>query len=188
LLTFIMSIEIDKDRDKITEIYKLYSGTMLYIANSILHDIHLAEDAVSEAFIKIINNCEKINIIDCYRTRGFVVIIVRNVALDMLRRQKRRQTIPLEDYSDNLGYEEPGFDNITVKEICEKVVYCMSKLNKNYSDILYLKMEFNCSYEEIGKILEISQENAKTRLSRARKALKEELKKEDDCHDQRRTR
>ncbi len=183
MLICIMTIENDNDREKVTEIYKLYSGTMLYIANSILHEIHLAEDAVSEAFIKIINNLDKINIVDCYRTRGFVVIIVRNVAFDMLRRQKRNQTILLEDYSDDLRYDEPAFDNLITRDACDKIAGCIAKLNKNYSDILYLKMELDCSYEEMGKILGISQENAKTRLGRARKALKEELKKEGDYSD-----
>lgn len=178
-----MSIENDNDREKVTLIYKQYSRTMLYIADSILHDIHLAEDAVSEAFIKIMNNLEKINIVDSYRTRGFVVVVVRNVALDMLRRQKRMQMISVEDYSDSIGYEEPDFANITAKEACEMIEGCISRLNKNYADILYLKMEFECSYEEIGKILGINQENVKTRLCRARRALKTELEKEDDYYD-----
>jgi len=34
---------------------------MFYVANSILKDEHLAEDAVHQAFIKIIENLNKIN-------------------------------------------------------------------------------------------------------------------------------
>lgn len=147
-----------------TALYNQYKGTMLYIVNSILHDIHLAEDAVSEAFIRIMNNLEKIDAVNCYRTRGFVVIIVRNIALDMLRIQKRHQTVPIEDYSDSIGYEEPDFHNITANEACAMITNSISKLHKTYSDILYLKMEFDCSNEELSKILGISQENVKTRL------------------------
>lgn len=178
-----LTIENERDRDKMTEIYNLYRGTMLYIANSILNEIHLAEDAVSEAFIKIMNNLDRINIVNCYRTRGFVVIIVRNVAIDMLRHRKK-QIVPLEDYDDYLGYEEMAFDNFSIKEACNKIISCIGRLKKNYSDILYLKIEFDCSYEAIGKILGISPENAKMRLCRARKALKKELKKEENYGDQ----
>lgn len=184
MLAFIMTIENERDRDKVTEIYELYSGTMLYIANTILNEVHLAEDAVSEAFIKIIDNLEKINIVNCYQTRGFVVIIVRNVAIDMLRKQKKKQIVPLEEDDYDLSYEEPAFDNFSVKEACDKIKNCIGNLKKNYSDILYLKVEFDCSFEEIGKILGISTENAKMRLSRARKALKKELKKEGVYSDQ----
>ena len=61
MLSIIMAIENDDDREKAAELYKLYSSTMLYIARSILHDHYLAEDAVVEAFIRIINNLNKIN-------------------------------------------------------------------------------------------------------------------------------
>lgn len=96
MLALIMAIKDDNEREKVADIYKLYSGTMLYIANGILNDIHLAEDAVSEAFMKIIDNLEKINTVDCYQTRGFVVIIVRNVSLDLLRRQNRSKLVPFD--------------------------------------------------------------------------------------------
>lgn len=158
---------------------------MLYIADSILHDIQLAEDAVSEAFIKIIKNLEKINIVDCYRTRGLVVIIVRNVSFDVLRRQKHYQSLSLEDFSENIGYDEPAFDNLTTKEACNKIAGCISSLCKNYIDILHLKIGFDLSYQEIGNILGISPDNAKMRLSRARKALKYKLQKEEDDYEQR---
>lgn len=184
MLPIIMAIENERDRDIATELYKQYSSTMLYIADNILHDIHLAEDAVSEAFIKIINNLDKINPKDCYRTRGFVVIIVRNVALDILRKQKRSKVTSIDSFDDSIPFEEPNFENMTIKEACQRIINCIGRLNKNYSDILYLKMEFAYSNKEISEILGISQENVKTRLSRARKALKEELEREDRGCDQ----
>lgn len=179
MLTIITTIDNDNDREKVAEIYRLYSGTMLYIADSIIHDIHLAEDAVSESFLKIIDNLDKIITVDCYRTRGFVVIIVKNTALDILRRKKRMQSVPIEDYNDNFGYEEPAFDNLSVQDACNTIAKCISRLCRNYSDILYLKIELECSYEEMGKILGISHDNAKMRFNRARKALKEELRMEE---------
>lgn len=41
---------------------------MFYVAHSILKDEHLAEDAVHQAFIKIIDNLDKINEITCPKT------------------------------------------------------------------------------------------------------------------------
>ena len=175
-----MAIENDDDREKAAELYKLYSSTMLYIARSILHDHYLAEDAVVEAFIRIINNLNKINTINCYQTRGFVVIIVRNVSFDFLKHQNRSKTVPIDDNLDYSSPEEPVLDNITTKEACSMITDAITKLNKNYSDILFLKMEFDYSNKEISKILGISEENVKMRLSRARKALKEKLLKEED--------
>lgn len=189
MLVLIMSIKNDNDQGKAEKIYELYYGTMLYIANSILHEKHLAEDAISEAFIKIIDNLEKINTIDCYQTRGFVVIIVRNISLDILRRQNRNKTTPIDDYAEWLECEktlfnDDSFDDITIKEAREEISAAISKLNKNYSDILYLKMNQEYSNEQIGEILGLSCDNVKMRLSRARKALKRELLKEGNFYGQ----
>lgn len=172
-------IENENKRAKVTEIYKLYSKIMLYVAQSILHDIQMAEDAVSEAFIKIIENYEKINIVDNCKTKGFVVTIVRNVAFDMRRKKKNIHTIPLSDFSDILGYEEMDFDKLAIKEECNVIFDCISRLNTGYSEVLNLRIHYNYSNEEVSKILGISEENTRMRLSRARKALKDELIKEE---------
>lgn len=183
MFALIMAIESEGDREKATALYELYCGTMLYIAKSILQEPHLAEDAVSEAFIKIIDNLEKIKTIDCYQTRGFIVIIVRNTSIDILRQKKRNQEIPFEEYMVVANYEESVLDEVSAREACNKIAESITKLNKTYSDILYLRIEMDYSYEEIGKLLGISRENAKMRLSRARKALKEQLRKEGDSVD-----
>ena len=183
MFALIMAIENEEDREKAAALYKLYCGTMLYIANSILKEPHLAEDAVSKAFLKIIHNLEKIKTIDCYQTRGFVVIIVRNTAYDILRQRNRNKTIPFEEYMVSSISEEPVLDKVSAREACNKIAECITKLNKNYSDILYLKIEMDYSYDEIGEILGISRENAKMRMSRAGKALKKLLRKEGDFVD-----
>lgn len=181
MLAIISLINNEDDRDKLIDIYNLYRGTMLYIANSILHDNHLAEDAVSEAFVRIIDNLDKIDEVNSYRTRGFVVIIVRNISLNILKKQKR---IELQDDFTNYSEDESSlFDTITANEAYDKIVKAISKLNENYSDILYLKVQMNYSYDEISKILGISKENVRMRFGRARKALKEQLLKEGYYYD-----
>lgn len=177
--TNITVIENENKRAKVTEIYKLYSKIMLYVAQSILNDNQMAEDAVSEAFIKIIENYKKINIVNSCKTKGFVVTIVRNVAFDMLRKKKNIHTIPLSDFSDILGYEEMDFDKLAIKEECNVIFDCISRLNTGYSEVLNLRIHYNYSNEEVSKILGISEENARMRLSRARKALKDELIKKE---------
>jgi RNA polymerase sigma-70 factor (ECF subfamily) len=179
LLAVIMTIENDNDRAKAAEIYRLHGRLMLYIARGILGDAALAEDAVSEAFIRIIENLEKINMEDCYKTRGFVVIIARHTALNMLRQQKRDKTIPFEDYTDYSNCDEPVFDDVTIREACAKISDVVAGLHKSYADVLYLKFELDYTYDEISKILGISPENVRMRLSRARQALKAQLRKEE---------
>lgn len=177
MLAIIAAIENNDDRDRAIQIYRIYYGTMFYIAKSLLHETTLAEDAVSEAFIRVIDNLQKIHTIDCYQTRAFVVIIVRNISLDMIKGRKRAETVPFDDYTENPGLGDSVLGEVTAREACAKIAECIGRLNKNYSDILYLKAQ-GYDIGEISKILGISRDNAKMRLSRARKALKEELGKE----------
>lgn len=183
MLFLLTAIQNEKDRNKAAELFSRYYGTMLYIAGSILHESHLAEDAVSASFIKILNNLDKINMNDCTRTRGLIVIIVRNTAIDMLRGLNRKQTIPLEEYMEDTA-DEPVIDQITIADACEHITQCIAKLNKQHADILYLKCAMNYSNEEIQQILGIDHNNVKSRLYRARKALKEMLSKEESGYEQ----
>jgi RNA polymerase sigma-70 factor (ECF subfamily) len=174
-----MTIENEDDRQKAAEIFRLYGSIMLYTANNILHDRQLAEDAVSEAFIKILDNLDKIDLNDCYRTRGFVVIIVRHVTLNMLKRQNRNMTVPLDDNVDFTDNQNVVFEDISIKEACSRIAEAIAGLDKKYSDVLYLKIEMDYSNEEISNILGISQDNVRMRLSRARQALMKQLRKEE---------
>lgn len=181
-----MAVGNEKDRDKAAELFNRYYGTMLYIAGGILHEPHLAEDAVSSSFIKILKNLDKFDMNNCTRTSGLIVIIVRNTAIDMLRELNRKQTIPLEEYMEDTA-DEPVIDQITIADACEHITQCIAKLNKQYADILYLKCAMNYSNDEIQQILGINQDNVKARLYRARKALKEMLWEEESGYEQSKT-
>ncbi|NLB61481.1 MAG: hypothetical protein GX802_03510 [Clostridiales bacterium] len=50
----------------------------------------LAEDATHDAFMRILNHLDKISDPKCNKTRNFLVLIVRNIALDYIRSQKRK--------------------------------------------------------------------------------------------------
>jgi RNA polymerase sigma-70 factor (ECF subfamily) len=131
MLAIIMAIEDEQERNKIEEVYNRYYSTMLYIAKDILHDEGLAEDAVSESFIKIINNVEKIREVNCYQTRGFIVVLVRNVSIDMLRSSKKPQILSFDDVKEPVKNNDPIFESVSAKDACEKIIDCISRMNKN---------------------------------------------------------
>ena len=84
MLIFYMSlIDSDESKDKFESLYLKYRKHMKHIAMKILGDEHLAEDAVHNAFVKIISNLEKFNKIDCQETRNLIVIIIRSASIDM---------------------------------------------------------------------------------------------------------
>jgi len=54
---------------------------MFYVAKAILHDDFLAEDAVHDAFIKIIRHLDKIDEIPSNKTKSFMVIVVERTSI-----------------------------------------------------------------------------------------------------------
>ena len=89
MLIYLSLLDSREDKNKFTQLYNTYRYTMLYTADNILQDKGLAEDAVHDAFLRIAKNLHKTGAVDSPRTKAFVVIIVRNIALTMAKRHGR---------------------------------------------------------------------------------------------------
>ena len=109
MLLFFATIE-NEHRSKLEALYKTYGKDMFKVAYRVLNDYQLAQDAVHVAFIKLVDNLNKINEIDCNKTRAFVVIIVRNISINMYRERKRRNHTPLDGMEDALSDDSQMVD------------------------------------------------------------------------------
>lgn len=56
MLIYLALIEVEEDKRKFERIYLSYKQTMFYVANRILKNHHTSEDAVHQAFLRIIDN------------------------------------------------------------------------------------------------------------------------------------
>ena len=182
MLAFYLSmIETEQDRSKFEKIYIEYSSLMKYIANGILHDNQLAEDACQDAFMKIIDSLHKLDEIYCHKTKRFLVIVVENVSKTLYNKQKKNN----KDISlDELDYEIPGeklVDEEVLSNIGEMEILAQIELLPDiYRDVLFLKYLDGYKDKEISKLLDISGANVRKRLERAKcqlgALLSEEIK------------
>ena len=173
MLIYLSLLDSEEEISKFELIYSTYKKQMYYTANNILKDSHLAEDAVHNAFIRIINNLEKIEDINSHTTRGLIVIIVKNVSIDIYRKNKKERdnTIFIDDFDDINGYDEINKNDIGDLEIA------ISKLPENYKQVFLLKFSHELTDNEISEILDIKPDNVRKRISRGREKLKNILKK-----------
>lgn len=84
-------ITVDKKTTKhifLEELYFKYKTNMFHVANRILKDTYMAEDAVSEAFIKIAKNQTKILELGQKEQQDYVLILTKNTALDIWRKRQ----------------------------------------------------------------------------------------------------
>ncbi|MGI5901488.1 MAG: RNA polymerase sigma factor [Desulfitobacteriia bacterium] len=156
----------------------MYRTRFYYVQTAcrILRDIHLAQDVVQEAFLKVANNFEKIKNLDCNKRQALFVIIVRNLSIDIYREKRKQQELSLQEMNLDLPASDPGVEDILLTNesfsiIAEKI----EELHPSYADILALKYFYHYTDQEIAKMLNITLENTRTRLHRARRSLRKLL-------------
>ncbi len=179
MFCFLMSIEDEQSKDLLENIYSAYHKKMYYIAYSILNNSHDAQDAVQTSIIKLIKYIDKTSDVKCNKTKHLIVTIVRNEAIDLYRKKKKRPLIELDPANDIADERVSSLDEIVIKlseakEIAEK----LSKLKGDYADVLTLKYYYQFDDKEIADILNISNGNVRIRLNRAKTKLRNMMNKQ----------
>jgi len=105
LVIYLSMLNGQEDKNKFELLYEKYRKLMFYIANNILNDEYLAEDAVHQTFIEILKNLDKIDDVFCHKTKNFIVIMVRNTAINMYNRRKRNSVVPFDEAQCCIGHE-----------------------------------------------------------------------------------
>lgn len=163
------------DTKFLQELFEAYRQTMYKTAFNILHNEHDAEDAVQNAFFRIINNLEKISQIPSNERIFYFANITEHISINILNKQKRHplEDIDLhEDIDPDISVEKISFERITVEEI-KQVIRTMSAADRL---ILRLYLFEERSHKEIAEIAGISEVNARVSVHRARKRLAKLLK------------
>jgi len=102
MLLFLSVIEDEAVRDSLEEAYHLYKKELYYTANSILNDAYEAEDVVHTAIIKFSDYIEKNFDPKCHKTRALLVIIVRNLSINIYNQRQSRDLVDIDEMEDVL--------------------------------------------------------------------------------------
>ena len=169
MLVYIQMIDSPEEKDKFERLYLQYRDLMFYIANKILQNQQDAEDAVHAAFVSVAENIEKFSSPTCPKTKGYIVTITENKAIDLYRKKKRHpQTLLLEETAGlEVSYEGS-----------HAIARCFSLLPARDRDILMLRYRYGYTAREIAKMLGISEANANKRIQRAKEKLESLCKEE----------
>lgn len=171
LLFYLSLIDNEEDKSKFEMLYNKYRKLLKYIAVEALKDEYLAEDAVHEAFIKLTRYIKGVDDVDSHKTKAFVVIIVKSVCKDMIRKDKRDKTVALEEINNLVYTDNDAFKNIEFEYIYKAI----ESLSDKYREIIELKVYYDLSDKQIADILGIDNAAVRKRLQRARESLKRKL-------------
>lgn len=174
------------DHAAFNEIVSCYWSRIYAAAHRLLHNAQDAEEITQDVFIHAHRGLEK------FRGESSLATWLGKIAINLAhnrywywRRRKRDRTVSLDqpagDGTDTPLSEvfpaesgAPG-DIIGNREFVEHIASAMKRLKASQHEILVFRAVKNLSYEEIAVNLCISIGTVKSRISRAREALKAEL-------------
>lgn len=147
------------------EIFKMHRQKAYGLAYQYTGNKEDALDVVQESFIKAYVNLKRFDL-----TRRFgpwLLTIVRNRAIDLLRKRKKTQTQELPVALPDLRSGTKSDRRVLLLEVRE----ALNRLRPEEREIIYLKDYQGHSYLEISEIVEIPLGTVMSRLHHARKKL-----------------
>lgn len=164
-------IESEEDRISISSLYEDYKKYLYAIAFDMSKSTEIADEALSETFISVISVYEKIRDFSPVQMKSFLRIIIRNETIDLIKERNKIIEYSADYDVDLIPDEEMHFAEYSQKEL----ISAMTKIKDAYREILIMCYVDEIDLFDISKLLNISYENAKKRLQRARTALRKNL-------------
>jgi len=161
------------------QLYDAYEYKMYGIAYSILNNEGQAEDAVQDAFLKLIPHLGDINSVASVETKRLITYTIKNISIDIYRRNRKESELFTKGIDDPVISEnQQGTAYVKTVEDREIVVQLLSSLPSKYREIIRYRCYYELSYKEISLLLDISEKAAAKRYERGRKLLKELMEKQ----------
>lgn len=165
-----------RDHEAFERFIAQYNDWLKHTARSILDNEQDAEEVVQEIFLRVWRGIEEFR--GDARIIGWLTPIVRNIAVDFLRRRMKEQVLDSasaeELFSHGLWGTRPDV-LLERQETSVLVRRYMDDLRDEYQGILILRHFEDMDLKEIAQRLSISDVNARVREHRARGALKKNL-------------
>lgn len=151
-------LNIQKEQ-QYNEIVEKYSDMIFRIAYQYLFNNYDAEDIVQEVLVKLLT--KKVIFKDEEHVKSWLIRVTINQCLDYKKTLAKRSVVPIENMEIPFEQKEEG--------ILEE----LQLLKEDERNILYLYYYEGYKIKEIAKILKQKQNTINSKLTRARKKLKE---------------
>lgn len=174
LSAYLATLESDTDQALFAQFYQQYLHQMTKVARKILPSHAQAEDAVHDAFLKMIQHFEELKEIPEPQRGYWMITVTKHASLDLLRKGKKE--MPMEEDTaavyPAVPADEGGF---------RALVAVIRAMPETYRRVLELRFVAEWSHAEIARELRISEGAVKSRVFRGRQILIERMAKEGYC-------
>ena len=163
---------LDGDETGLDELMKKYGSPLTLYINACLSDIHEAEDLMIEAFSYLFTKKPRI------REGGFKAYLYKTARHMALRyKSKRRPAFGLDDLACEPESKVLIEEVVKTEERNQILHFCMTQLNPNYREALYLTYFEGMSYQQAADIMRKNEKQITNMIYRGKQSLKELLEK-----------
>lgn len=162
-------------------LFRSYYPVLCKYANSLVKAYEVAEDIVTEVFVRLWEKSDEIKIESSLQ--GYLFRSVRNRCINYLTRSKQRFTELDADTIKNVyeiltEFMQPdSLDDMLVAELDEKIKNAIAGLPAECAKIFLMSRENELSHREIAQKLNISENTVKAQIYRALLKIREALEK-----------
>ena len=159
-----------QERAAFDEIYHLTAAQLFGVSLRILNDRNDAEEAVQEAFVKIWRNAGSFRPSDA-SPRYWLVSIVRNTAIDILRKRRARSAVPTEDVEPPEAPTPEAF--AVASSDAERLYECLDELAPERAALIKKAYFQGLTYVELSAEVRAPLSTVKSWVRRSLKVLRE---------------
>ena len=167
---------LEGDDAGLKELIEAYRMPLQMFILSFVKEEDTAEEAAIETFVKLATKKPRFNGKASFKT--WLFCIGRNTATDYVRKQKKHNTVSMEEIGATPSDKPSPEEQYITEEKNRLLVSSMKKLKAEYYTVLWLKYFENQKVADIARIMHKSEGNTKVLLSRARDALRSQLGKD----------
>jgi RNA polymerase sigma-70 factor (ECF subfamily) len=162
-----------RDDAAVRELTRRYNQRLFRIARGILRDDSAAEDVVQETYIRVFTHLEQFRGDSSVGT--WLVRIAMNLALGRIR--SRKPTVDIDDTAH--ASADPDPETLMARhELRSLIERAIDELPDAFRTVFVARIVEGLSIQETAELFHLRPETVKTRVHRARRALRRSLEKE----------
>ena len=163
------------DREAFGELVEQYRDNVYRLAYRMCGNAYDADEAAQEAFVAAWRALP--NFRGDAKFSTWLYRLTTNAAIDVMRREKRHQTVGDGEMIEVADDADSPQETVERTEQQEAVQKALATLSEEYREVLLLRYMEELDYAEIAEVLQLPSGTVKSRINRAKAALKAALLK-----------
>ena len=163
------------DREAFGALVEQYRDNVYRLAYRMCGNAYDADEAAQEAFVAAWRALP--NFRGDAKFSTWLYRLTTNAAIDVMRREKRHQTVGDGEMVDVADDADSPQETVERTEQQEAVQKALATLSEEYREVLLLRYMEELDYAEIAEVLQLPSGTVKSRINRAKAALKTALLK-----------